>query len=110
MNAAIEGALRETAIGARHHVLASQHIGEAQDAFGYELGMLDHIGDVADHAGDQHLALRQLRASPHLPFMLVARVRGFDHIGAGANLQDEIDDVLERHVARMRAGPASQQT
>src|SRR5216683_120643 len=50
MNAAIEGALREAAIGARHHVLAPQHIGEAQDALRDKLRVLDHIGDVADHA------------------------------------------------------------
>src|SRR6266849_7544868 len=74
MNAAIEGALRKAAVGARHHVLAPQEIGEAQDALGDKLGVLDHIGDVADHAGDQHLARRQFHVPPYLPFMLVAGV------------------------------------
>src|SRR5260370_42462236 len=59
MNSAIEGALREAAVGAVHHVVAPQQIGESQDAFGYELLVLDHIGDVADPTGYEHLALRQ---------------------------------------------------
>src|SRR5215470_7510543 len=66
MNAAIEGALGEAAIGADHYVLAPDEIGEAQRAFGDQLGMLDHVGGVADDAWDQHLALRQLCRLPHL--------------------------------------------
>ena len=39
--------------------------------------------------------------------MLVARIGKFDHIGAGPHLENEIDDVPQRDVAHMRAGPAS---
>src|SRR6516164_6126215 len=107
MDAPIEGALRKSAIGAGHDVLAPQEIGKTQDAFGDELRMLDHVRDVADHAGDQQLAGRQLGALPYLPFMLVAGIAGLDHVGAGTDFQNEIDDVPKRHIARMRAGPAA---
>ena len=69
--------------------------------------MLHHVGGVADDTGDQHLAGGQLDVAPHLPLVLVARIGALDHIGADANRQDEIDDVLERHVGGVRSGPAA---
>ena len=36
-----------------------------------ELGMLDHVSGVADDAGDEHLAVRQLDVLPHLPLVLM---------------------------------------
>ena len=39
--------------------------------------------------------------------MLVARIGALDDIGAGFDAQDEIDDVFQRHIGGVRAGPAS---
>src|ERR1700688_2853826 len=60
VDAARERALRETAIGAAHDVLAADDFGEPHDPLGDQLGMLDEIGGVADHDRDQHFACRQL--------------------------------------------------
>src|SRR5688572_16135511 len=57
VNAAVEGALRESAVGARHDALAADEVREAQDALCYELGVLHHVGGVADEAGSERLAL-----------------------------------------------------
>src|SRR5215468_7324289 len=72
MDAAVERALGKAAVGADHHVLAADEIGEAQRALGDQFGMLHYVGGMADDAGDQHLARRQFRRLPHLPFMLMA--------------------------------------
>src|SRR3981189_3363717 len=42
VDAAIERALGEAAIGADHHVLASDQVGETHGALGDQLGMLDY--------------------------------------------------------------------
>ena len=64
--------------------------------------MLDQHGRMADHARDQHLVLRQLGIPPDLPLVLVARVRRFERIGAGVDLQNEIEQVLDLHVVHAR--------
>ena len=99
-------ALREAAIGAGNHVLASDEVREIDDAVGDEPRMLDRGGVVRDDAGDQDLARRQLHLLPDAPFVLVADIGGLDRIGAGAHLQDQVDDVLERARPR-RAARAS---
>ena len=81
--------------------------GDAHDALGDQLRMLDHVGGVADHAGHQHAALGQLHLLPHAPFVLVARIGALDQVGAGAHAQHQVDDVLERHVGGVRARPAA---
>src|SRR5260221_13022187 len=55
MHPAVKRALGETAIGACHHILAPEQPGEAHDALGDQLGMLDDVGGVADHARHKHL-------------------------------------------------------
>src|ERR1700730_17337058 len=50
--------LRETAIRTGDDVLAADKRCEANDSLGNELRMLDDVGGVADHAGDQHLIRR----------------------------------------------------
>src|SRR6516164_9946145 len=67
----VERSLREAAIRSGEHVLASEEPGVADDALGNELGMLHHVGGVADDARDEHLARRQLHILPYLPFVLV---------------------------------------
>ena len=38
--------------------------GEAHDALGHQVGMLDDVARVGDHAGDQLLSFRQLQRFP----------------------------------------------
>src|SRR5215472_4426546 len=80
MDASVERSLRETAIGARDHVLASESVGVARDPLGNELGMLDDIRRVADGARDEGAAWRQLHVLPYCPFVLVARIGALDQI------------------------------
>src|SRR5690348_5189003 len=97
----------EAAVGAGHDVLAADELGVADETLRDELGVLYEVGAVADHAGDQHRALRQ----PHLledpPLVLVAWVRGLDRIAARAHLEDDVDDVPERNVALVRSVEAA---
>ncbi len=73
------------------------------DALGHQLRMLDQHGRMADHARDQHLVLRQLGIPPDLPLVLVARVRRLERIGAGVDLQDDVEQVLDLHVVHARS-------
>ena len=88
MHAAVERALGEAAVGPGDDVLAPDQPRQPHDALRHQLGMLDHIGGVADHAGNEHLARRQLRGLPHPPFVLVARIGAFDDIGADLHAED----------------------
>ena len=80
-------------------------LGEPHDAFGDEFGMLDDVCAVADDAGGQDLAFRQLDVLPDAPFVFVAGIGGFDEVGAGADLENEIDDLssAERRSCAARA-------
>src|SRR5262249_21225088 len=107
MHAAVERPLREAAVRPRHQVLAADEARDAREALCDQLRMLDDVGGVADDAGYQLFPRRQLHALPYAPFVLGARVRALDEIGAGIDLQDQVDDILQRHIAGMRAGPAA---
>src|SRR5581483_1825484 len=107
MNAARHGRLREAAIRARHHALAADDFGEADQTLGDEFGMLYDVGDVADDAGNEHAVLGNLHVLPDSPFVLVPHIAGFELIRAHAQLQQQIDDVFQRYVVRMRRVPAS---
>ena len=100
-------AAAEAAVGAGDDVLAADRAGEAHDALGDELRVLDQVGGVADHAGHQHLAVRQLDVLPHLPFVLVAHVGRLERIALRLDLQHQVDDVLERQVVGVRPVPAA---
>src|SRR5580704_14338095 len=67
---------RETTVDAGNHILAPHQPGEAHDALGDQLRMLHNVAGMSDHARDNHLAIRQLHAFPHMIFVLVARVCG----------------------------------
>ena len=71
--------------------------------------MLDDIGRVADHPGNELAAGRQFHLFPDAPFMLVARIAHFDAVGAGFYLEHQVDDILERHVRDMRRVKLPQQ-
>ena len=83
------------------------HSRESQDALGDKLRMFDDVRAVADDAGNQDLAFRQFDVLPDPPFVFVARIGGLDEIGAGADFQNEIDDLPQGNVGRVRTGPAS---
>src|SRR4051812_23861513 len=103
MHAGKVGHLREAAVRACDHVLAPDEAGQPDDALGDEFGMLDDVGGVADHAGNQHRILRQLELFPQSPFMLVPRIGELDRVSARAYLQHEVGDILERDVRHVRA-------
>src|SRR5215472_17747933 len=107
MDAAREWALREAAIGAAHDVFAASDLRQADDALGNEFRVLDDIGGVADHAGDQNLSGLKLHGLPYAPLVSVAGIGGLERIMAGANLQQQSDNVFERHVERMGSVPAA---
>ena len=52
------------------------------------------------------MPVRQLHVPPHLPLVLVANVARLERVGAGANRQQQVDDVAQRDVGEMRAVPA----
>src|SRR5215510_14060349 len=56
MDATMERALREAAIGPGNDVLAADQLGEPHDPLGNEGRMLDDIGRVADDTWNEHLA------------------------------------------------------
>src|SRR5260370_11538355 len=105
--------LREAAVRARDHVLSPDQPRQTNDAFGDELRMLDDVGGVADHAGDQNRVLGQLELLPQPPFVLVPRIGELDGIAAGAHLQHQIGDVLEGGIGKghmaSRSGAATYQ-
>ena len=55
----------DAAIGAGQHVLAPDELRIAHEALGDEIGMLDEIGAMADDAGNERRALRQLHLLEH---------------------------------------------
>src|SRR5215468_7749588 len=57
---------------------------------------------MRDDAWDQDFAVRKLDVLPHFPFVFMPWVCGFERIGAGADLEDEIDDIFELHVVNTR--------
>src|SRR5216684_5083847 len=91
------------AIAAGDDVLAADQLGVAGEALGDEFGMLDEIGLGFEDAGDEDLARRQLDRLEHRPFVGVARVSRLEREAARLGQEDHVDDVLERHVAMMRA-------
>ena len=95
----------EAAVGAGDDILAADRAGKPHDPLGHQLRMLDQIGRVADHARQDHLAVRQLDVVPQLPFVLVAHVGRLERIALRLDLQHQVDDVLERQVVGVRAVP-----
>src|SRR4030095_8240031 len=100
-------AAAEPTVGAGNDRIASDEASEAADAIGDELGMLDDVGGVADDAGDEDLAGRQLDVFPDSPLVLVAHVAGFEGVRLAVHRQHHIDDVAHRDVGDVRAVPAA---
>ena len=70
----------EAAIGAGNNVLAANRVRVSEDPVGHELGVLDHVGGVADDARDKDFTVRQFDVAPDLVLVLVPDVAGFDRI------------------------------
>jgi hypothetical protein len=62
------------AIGGRDNAFAADLVGEPDDAFRHQFGVLDHVGRVTDDAGQDQLAVRQFDVLPDSLFVLVADV------------------------------------
>ena len=107
MDPAVKWALGKPAIGPGDDVLAPDQSRQPHDALGHQFRVLDHVGGVADDAGNEHPARWQFGSFPHPPFVLVARIGSFDDKCADFHAEDEIDDVLERNVAGMRPRPTA---
>ena len=97
----------EPAVGRSDDPLPADEVGEAQDALGDQLRMLDHVGGVADDARQHQLVVGQLHLLPDLPLVLVADIAGLERVGVGVDRQHDLDDVPHRDVGRVRAVPAS---
>ena len=74
-------AAAQPAIGRGDDPLPADEIGKAQDALGDQLRVLDHVGGVADDAGQDQLVVGQLDLLPDLPLMLVADIAGLERVG-----------------------------
>src|SRR5437868_10450968 len=72
----------KTAICGGDDPLPAHQSGKPKDALGDELGMLDHIGGVADDTGEDQLPVGELYVLPHLPFVRVSDVAGLERVGA----------------------------
>jgi hypothetical protein len=75
---AVAGKGPEAAIAAGNDALAADDIGEAANALGDKIGVLDIVGGGVEHARHQDLVVGQLCLLPHRPFMSVPRVGGLD--------------------------------
>jgi hypothetical protein len=62
---------------------------------------------VCDDARNENLSVGQLNVLPHLPFVLVPRVRSFERIGLRPNFEDEVNQRLEGDVRRVRSVPTA---
>src|SRR5262245_50715431 len=97
----------QTAISPSDNILATDNIGEGQDAVRYQLGVLDDIGCVAHHAGNENLARRQLDVPPDFVFVFVAHVAGFDQVRLRVNTEHNVDDVAQRKIGGVWPMPAT---
>ncbi len=97
----------DAAIGAALDILHADQIGELDQPFGDQFGMLHQIGGVTDDAGNQDLAVRQLQVFPDAPFMAVAHIAGLERIGLAVQLQHQVREVAELDVVDVRAVAAA---
>src|SRR5262245_25274168 len=63
--------------------------------------MLDDVGRVADHPGNENAPFRKLQRLPELPFVFMPRICRLDRISADVELEQQPSDGLERNVPRV---------
>src|SRR5207247_11204874 len=73
------------------------------DALRDQLRDVHQIRRVRNDTGDNRLALRQPHRLPDVVLVLVTWVGRLERVGAGVDLEEDVDDVLERHVVYTRA-------
>jgi len=100
-------AAAQAAICAGDDVFSAHQTRKTRDSFGDQVRMLHHIGRVADDARNKNLAVGQLDVLPNTPLVLVPRVRGFDRVCPGMHGKQEVHDVPQWNVGRMRSAPAA---
>ncbi len=100
-------AAAEAAVSGRDDVLPPDRLGVPGDPVRDDFRVLDDVGGVADHAGQDDLALGQLHVPPHFPLVLVPDVGRLERVGARVDLQHDVNDVGHRDVGSVRAVPAA---
>ena len=103
MHLIVVGGCGEATIVGGDDSLLAHNACEAGNPLGHELGVLDQVDAVRDHAGDEHLVVRELHVLPDLPLMLVARIRRFEGEASGVDGEQQVDEVLQLQV--VGAGP-----
>src|ERR1700721_3058300 len=76
-------AAAEAAIGRGDDTVGPHGLCKPADAVSHKLGVLDQVGRMGDHAGQDFLARRQLHLFPDLPFVFVAGIGGLERIILG---------------------------
>ena len=100
-------ALREAAVTAGRDSLGTDQPCQAHDPIAHELRVLDDVRRVAHQTGHEHLARWQLDVPTDPPLVFMAGVGLLEGVRSDRNLQDEIDNVAQRHVADVRCVPAA---
>ena len=97
----------QAAVGGGHDPLGVDEAGEALDAVGHQLGVLQDVGDVGDDAGDEVLFAGQLDVLPDPPLVLVAGVGRLEAQTVGADRQRQVHDRVEAEVDGVRTVPGA---
>ncbi len=99
-------ATTQAAIGGCNYVVGADDVGESYDPLGHKVRVLDHVGGMADDAGNDHFAVRQFHVVPHGPLVFVAGIRRFEGVATSVDRQHYLDDVTHGDVGGVRAVPA----
>jgi hypothetical protein len=83
----------DAAVRAGDDIFSAYPFGEIHLAVGDRLRVFNKVAVVAGNAGDQNFSLGEFSFLPDAPLVFMAGIRRLDGIGAGVNLQDDIDNV-----------------
>src|SRR5689334_24926920 len=97
----------EAAIGPCHHALRPDKTDEAAYSLSHQFRVLDAVGRVRNHAGNEDLALRQLHVLPDRIFVLVPCIRRLDQLALRPYPQPQVDQLVEFDVEGVGAVPAA---
>src|SRR5262245_66371677 len=86
------------AVRAGNDILFSHQLGEIHKAIRNRLRMFNEVAIVSGNSGNQYLAVRKFGLLPNPPLMLMARIGRLDGGSAGADRQNEIDDITQRDI------------
>ena len=97
----------EAAVGAGEDVLAADRAGEAHDALGDQLRVLDQLVEWLTTPGRSILPSGSLTSFHSFHSCSWRDVGGLERIALRVDLQHEVDDVLERQVVGVRPVPGA---